>query len=289
MGVKLKYKLINKNMNKKQIAIFDGQKIRRHWDDKTETWYFSVVDIVFVLTESANPTDYLKKLRKRDAELGKYIGTNCPQVEMVTESGKTRKTLAGNPEHLFRIIQSIPSKKAEPIKLWLAKVGYERVQEISDPEKALNRSRDYWQKMGRSKEWVQQRMMGQEIRNKLTDYWKNNEVREKEEYAILTNIIHKEWSDLSVKEHKNLKGLKTHNLRDHMTDAELVFTALAELSTRQIAETMQSKGLEKNKIPARRGGKVARNARLELEQKTGKGIITGKNFLALKKKRIKAK
>lgn len=289
MGVKLKYKLINKNMNKKQIAIFDGQKIRRHWDEKTETWYFSVVDIIFVLTESANPTDYLKKLRKRDAELGKYVGTNCPQVEMVTESGKTRKTLAGNPEHLFRIIQSIPSKKAEPIKLWLAKVGYERVQEISDPEKALNRSRDYWQKMGRSKEWIQQRMMGQEIRNKLTEYWKNNEVREKEEYAILTNIIHKEWSDLSVKEHKNLKGLKTHNLRDHMTDAELVFTALAELSTRQIAETMQSKGLEKNKIPARRGGKVARNARLELEQKTGKGIITGKNFLALKKKRIKGK
>lgn len=275
--------------NKKQIAIFDGQKIRRHWDEKTETWYFSVVDIIFVLTESANPTDYLKKLRKRDAELGKYVGTNCPQVEMVTESGKTRKTLAGNPEHLFRIIQSVPSKKAEPIKLWLAKVGYERVQEISDPEKALNRSRGYWQKMGRSKEWIQQRMMGQEIRNKLTDYWKNNEVREKEEYAILTNIIHKEWSDLSVKEHKNLKGLKTHNLRDHMTDAELVFTALAELSTRQIAETMQSKGLEKNKIPARRGGKVARNARLELEQKTGKGVITGKNFLALKKKRIKGK
>lgn len=159
--------------NKKQIAIFDGQKIRRHWDAKTETWYFSVVDIIFVLTESANPTDYLKKLRKRDAELGKYVGTNCPHVEMVTERGKTRKTLAGNPEHLFRIIQSVPSKKAEPIKLWLAKVGYERVQEISDPEKALNRSRDYWQKMGRSKEWIQQRMMGQEIRNKLTDYWKN--------------------------------------------------------------------------------------------------------------------
>lgn len=289
MGIKLKYKLINNNMNKKQIAIFDGQKIRRHWDEKTETWYFSVVDIIFVLTESANPTDYLKKLRKRDAELGKYIGTNCPQVEMVTESGKTRKILAGNPEHLFRIIQSVPSKKAEPIKLWLAKVGYERVQEISDPEKALNRSRDYWQKMGRSKDWIQQRMMGQEIRNKLTDYWKNKEVREKEEYAILTNIIHKEWSDLSVKEHKNLKGLKTHNLRDHMTDAELVFTALAELSTRQIAETMQSRGLEKNKIPARRGGKVARNARLELEQKTGKGIITGKNFLAPGKKRIRGK
>ncbi|EKE15709.1 MAG: hypothetical protein ACD_11C00108G0003 [uncultured bacterium] len=272
----------------KNLAIFEGRQIRRYWDEKTETWFFSVVDIVFALTESANPTDYLKKLRKRDVELGKYIGTNCPQVEMDTESGKTRKTLAGNPEHLFRIIQSIPSKKAEPIKLWLAKVGYERVQEMSDPEKALNRSRDYWQKMGRSQKWIQQRMMGQEIRNKLTDYWKDNAVKEKEEYAILTNIIHQEWSDLSIKGHKNLKGLKTQNLRDHMTDAELVFTALAELSTRQIAETMETKGLEENKIPSKRGGQVAKNARLELEQKTGKNVVSEQNFLSSRKsKRIK--
>ncbi len=211
-------------------------------------------------------------------ELAIYIGTNCPQVEMATEKGKNRKTLAGNTEHLFRIIQSIPSKKAEPIKLWLAKVGYERVQEISDPEKALNRSRDYWQKMGRSQKWIQQRMMGQEIRNKLTDYWKDNEVKEQDEYAILTNIIHQEWSDLSVKQHKSLKNLQTENLRDHMTDAELVFTALAELSTRQIAETMETKGLEENKIPARKGGQVAKNARLELETKTGKPVISKSNF-----------
>ena len=227
----------------KDLVIFKGQKIRRHWDDKTEIWYFSVVDIIFVLTESANPTDYLKKLRKRDVELGNYIGTNCPQVEMTTEGGKTRKTLAGNPEHLFRIIQSIPSKKAESIKLWLARVGYERVQEMSDPEKALNRSRNYWQKMGRSQKWIQQRMMGQENRNKLTDYWKDNEVKEQNEYAILTNIIHQEWGELTVKEHKNLKKLKWENLRDHMTDAELVFTALAELSTQQIAEATKTKGL----------------------------------------------
>ena len=262
----------------RELAIFEGQKIRRVWDEKTETWFFSVVDIVQVLTDSANPTDYLKKIRKRDVELGKYLGTNCPQVEMTTETGKKRKILAGNPEHLFRIIQSVPSKKAEPIKLWLAKVGYERVQEISDPEKALNRSRDYWQRMGRSEKWIQQRMMGQEIRNKLTDYWKNNEVKEKDEYAILTNIIHQEWTDLSVKEHKNLKKLKTENLRDHMSDAELVFTALAELSTRQIAETMEAKGLRENKIPAKRGGRVARNARIELEQKTGKKVVSGNNF-----------
>jgi hypothetical protein len=261
------------------LAIFAGNQIRRHWDEEKELWYFSVVDIIQVLTDSANPTDYLKKIRKRDVELGKYVGTNCPQVEMLTETGKKRKTLAGNPENILRIIQSIPSRKAEPLKVWLAKVGYERIQEIDDPERALNRSREYWQKLGRSKEWIQQRMMGQEIRNKLTDYWKNNEVEKQDEYAILTNIIHQEWSDLSVKEHKNLKKLKTQNLRDHMTDAELVLTALAELSTRKIAETMKTKGLEENKTPAKKGGRIARNARLELEQKTGKNVITGQNFL----------
>lgn len=145
---------------KTELAIFEGRKIRRHWDEKTEAWYFSIVDIIFVLTESANPTDYLKKLRKRDPELGKYIGTNCPQVEMVSETGKKRRTLAGNPEHLFRITQSIPSKKAEPIKLWLARVGYKRIQETTDPEKSINRGRMNWQRMGRSQKWIQQRMMG---------------------------------------------------------------------------------------------------------------------------------
>jgi len=270
------------------LIIFEGQKIRRFYDRTTETWYFSIVDIIKVLTDSANPTDYLKKLRKRDLELGKYIGTNCPQVEMITETGKNRKTLAGNPENLFRIIQAVPSKKAEPIKLWLAKVGYERLQEINDPEKALNRSRGYWQKMGRSNQWIQQRMMGQEVRNKLTDYGKNNEVKEQGEYAILTNIIHEEWSGLSVKDHKKLKNLETQNLRDHMSDAELIFTALAELSTRQIAETIKAKGLEDNKVPAKKGGKIAKDARLALEQKTGKKVVTGKNFLeAEKRKKLK--
>jgi len=207
---------------------------------------------------------------------------------MITETGKNRKTLAGNPENLFRIIQAVPSKKAEPIKLWLAKVGYERLQEINDPEKALNRSRGYWQKMGRSNQWIQQRMMGQEVRNKLTDYWKNNEVKEQGEYAILTNIIHEEWSGLSVKDHKKLKNLETQNLRDHMSDAELIFTALAELSTRQIAETIKAKGLEDNKVPAKKGGKIAKDARLALEQKTGKKVVTGKNFLeAEKRKKLK--
>lgn len=264
----------------KTLAIFENFKIRRHYDEKTETWYFSVVDIIQALTDSPNPTDYLKKLRKRDIDLGNYLGTNCPHLEMLTVNGKKRKILAGSPEHLFRIIQSVPSKKAEPIKLWLAKVGYERIEEINDPEKALIRSREYWQKMGRSKTWIQQRMMGQEVRNKLTDYWAKNEVQKRNEFAILTNIIHEEWADLSVPEHKKIKGLKKENLRDHMTDAELVFTALAELSTRQIAETMQSVGLAENKVPAKSGGKIAKDARVALEAKTKKKVVTGKNFLA---------
>ena len=265
-----------------KIAIFEGKKIRRQWDEKQEKWYFSVVDVIEILTDSKNPTDYLKKMRKRDKIFGSYIGTSCPQVEMVGSNGKKRKLLSGNVEHILRIVQSIPSSKAEPFKLWLARVGYERIQETSDPEKSINRGRMNWQRLGRSEKWIQQRMMGQEIRNKLTDYWKDNEVNEKDEYAILTNIIHQEWSNLSVREHKKIKGLKTQNLRDHMTDAELVFTALAELSTRQIAENMESKGLEENKIPAEKGGRIAKNARLELEQKTGKKIVTGENYLTQK-------
>jgi len=163
--------------------------------------------------------------------------------------------------------------------LWLAKVGYERVQDISDPERSINRGRSYWQKMGRSEKWIQQRMMGQEIRNKLTDYWATHEISKQEEYALLTNIIHQEWSDLTVKEHKKLKNLKTQNLRDHMSDAELVFTALAELSTRQIAETEEAKGVKENIMPANKGGRIAKNARMELESKTGKSVVTGENFI----------
>lgn len=256
--------------NNKSLAIFEGKKIRRFWDEKLEKWYFAVVDIIAAITDSDNPQVYWRVFKKRliDEGSGETV-TKCNGLKMEAPDGKMRLTDAADTETLFRLIQSIPSPNAEPFKLWLARVGYERVQEISDPEKALNRSRDYWQKMGRSRKWIQQRMMGQEIRNKLTDYWKNNKVKEQDEYAILTNIIHEEWSDLTVKEHKNLKSLKTENLRDHMSDAELVFTALAELSTRQIAETVKAKGLEENKIPAKRGGRVAKNARLELEERTG--------------------
>ena len=275
----------------KQITIFEGQKIRRVWDEKKEKWYFSVIDIIAVLTEQSDynrAKTYWTTLKNRLKNEGSEVVTNCDQLKMLAQDGKMRETDVADVETVLRLIQSVPSPKAEPIKLWLARVGYERIEEINDPEKALNRSRNYWQKMGHSDKWIQQRMMGQEIRNKLTDYWKNNEVKKQDEYAILTNIIHEEWSDLSVKEHKDLKNLKTENLRDHMSDAELVFTALAELSTRQIAETMEASGLEENKIPARKGGRVARNARLELEQKTGKKIVSADNFKMLgNKRRIK--
>ena len=272
-----------------KISTFEDKKIRRHWDERREKWYFSVIDIVAALTEQSNfnrAKTYWTTLKNRLKNEGSEAVTKCDQLKMLAQDGKMRETDVADVETILRLIQSIPSKKAEPIKIWLAKVGYERIQEVSDPEKALNRSRSYWQRMGRSEKWIQQRMMGQEIRNKLTDYWKDNDVKEQDEYAILTNIIHQEWSDLSVKEHKNLKKLKTQNLRDHMTDAELVFTALAELSTRQIAETMTSKGLGENKIPAKKGGQIAKNARRELEQKTGKKVVSGSNYLTKGQKRL---
>ena len=194
-----------------------------------------------------------------------------------------RLTDVGNVEDIFRIIQSIPSPKAEPFKQWLAKVGYERLQEIQDPALSMDRARENWQKMGRSNKWIQQRMTGQETRNKLTDYWQDHGVQKGEEFAMLTNIIHQEWTGLTVKKHKELKGLKSQNLRDHMSEAELIFTALAELSTRQIAETEKAKGLNENAKASKKGGSVAKNARKELEAKTGKNVVTGENFLKPKK------
>lgn len=264
------------------IAVFESKQIRRHYDNENEVWYFSLVDIVAALTDSSNPTDYLKKMRKRDVELNTYLGTNCPQVAMLT-NGKSRKTLAGSAEHIFRLIQSIPSSKAEPFKQWLAKVGYERLQEIQDPSLSMDKARENWQRMGRSEKWIQQRMTGQETRNKLTDYWKESGVTKQDEFAILTNIIHQEWTGLTVKRHKELKGLKSQNLRDHMSEAELLFTALAELSTRQIAMADKAKGIAENALAGKKGGTIAKNARKELESKTGKSVVTGDNFLPPKK------
>ncbi|MCC6543171.1 MAG: Bro-N domain-containing protein [Nitrospirae bacterium] len=269
-------------MTEKSLAVFEGKQIRRHYDEETETWYFSVVDIVQILIQQPDyqtARKYWNKLKERLKKEGSESVTNCHRLKLEAADGKQYLTDVANPETLLRLIQSVPSPKAEPIKLWLAKVGYERMQDMSDPARSLDRAREYWQKLGRSEKWIQQRMMGQETRNKLTDYWKDHEIKKEEEYAILTNIIHQEWADISVKDHKDLKGLKTQNLRDHMSEAERIFTALAELSTRQIAETMAATGMDENKVAGKKGGGIAKKARRELEAKTGRKVITGENFL----------
>jgi hypothetical protein len=268
-------------MNKAQaLAVFENFKIRRVYDEKAGIWYFSVVDVIAALTDSVNPRDYWFKMKIRlKTEDGFELSTICRQLKLLTSDGKKYATDCTNVEGLLRIIQSIPSPKAEPFKLWLAKVGYERIQDMSDPARSLDRAREYWQQHGRSEKWIQQRMTGQETRNKLTDYWKEHEIKGENEYAILTNIIHQEWSGISVKQHKKIKRIKTQNLRDHMSEAELIFTALAELSTRKIAESIDATGMHENAEAGKKGGKIAKNARLELEHKTGRSVVTGENFL----------
>ena len=274
------------------IKIFENKKVRSQYDADKGMWYFSIVDVVGVLTEQ--PTldrarNYWKVLKSRLIKEGNETVTNCNQLKLEAEDGKLRLTDVGNVEDIFRLIQSIPSPKAEPFKQWLAKVGYERLQEMNDPSQSIDRARENWQKLGRSEKWIQQRMTGQETRNKLTDYWQESGVKKGDEFAALTNIIHQEWTGLTVKEHKDLKGLKSQNIRDHMSEAELIFTALAELSTRQIAETTKAKGIQENALASKKGGAVAKNARKELESKTDKRVVTGENFLppAKDKKKLK--
>lgn len=273
------------------LTLFENKRIRHIYDEEKEVYYFSVIDIVAILIEKdyQSARKYWKVLKGRLLKEGfNELVTNCYQLKLQADDGKMRKTDVADIKTIFRVIQSIPSKKAEPIKQWLAKVGQERVQEMADPSKAIDRARETYQKLGRSEKWIQQRMTGQETRNKLTDYWKDHDITEGEEYAILTNIIHQEWSGLSVKEHKDLKGLKSQNLRDHMSEAELIFTALAELSTRQIAEVENATGMEENKKSAKRGGKIAKEAKEKLELETGKKVVTDSNFLPHKQpKQIK--
>lgn len=261
---------------------FDGQAIRRVYDEATETWWFSVVDVVQVLTQQPDDLTarkYWNQLKRRLANEGSQLVTACHQLKMPAADGKQRLTDVATAETLLRLVQSVPSPKAEPIKLWLAKVGYERMQEMADPALSLNRARQTWQQHGRSDKWIQQRMTGQETRNKLTDYWNEHDIKQGSEFAILTNIIHQEWAGLSVAQHKEMKGLKSHNLRDHMSEAELIFTALAELSTRQIAESVEATGMPQNKSAAQTGGRIARQARNQLEGQTGKSVVTGANYL----------
>lgn len=261
---------------------FENQAIRRAYDEATETWWFSVVDIVQILTQQPDDLTarkYWNQLKRRLSKEGSELVTSCHQLRMTAADGKQRLTDAATAQTLLRLVQSVPSPKAEPIKLWLAKVGYERMQEIADPALSLERAREAWKLHGRSEKWIQQRMMGQETRAKLTDYWATHDIKKGEEFAILTNLIHQEWAEVSIKAHKDMKGLKTQNLRDHMSEAELIFTALAELSTRQIAEQAEARGMRQNEVAAKIGGGIARKARLELESKTGQKVVTGENAL----------
>ena len=263
------------------IKLFQEKKIRSVWNEEEQQWYFSVVDVVGVLTDSVNPTDYLKKMRKRDEELATYLGTTCPQVEMVTDTGKKRKTLAANVQALFRIIQSIPSPKAEPFKLWLAQVGYERVQEIENPELAQERMKELYEQKGYPKDWIDKRLRGIAIRQNLTDEWKERGITEKSDYAILTAEISRATFGLTPSDYKIYKGLtkKNQNLRDHMSDLALIFTMLGERVTTEISQKEKPDTFTKSKQVAQRGGNVAGVAREQAEKELGRSVVSPENFL----------
>ena len=262
-------------MNK--VQIFQDKKVRTHWDAEREEWYFSVVDVVGALTDSTNPTDYLKKMRKRDPELASFMGTNCPQVDMLTETGKHRKTLAADSKAVFRIIQSIPSPKAEPFKQWLAQVGAERLDEIADPEKAIVRGADFYRAKGYSEGWINQRLQSIEMRKELTDEWKARGIDQERDYAILTNEMTRAWSGLTVRDYKEVKGLKKENLRDNMTNLELVLNMLAEVTTTAISRSRQPETFAESRNIAIEGGNVAGSARREIEQRTGQPVVSTLN------------
>lgn len=271
------------------IKLFQSKQIRSVWNEEEQQWYFSVVDVVGALTDSSNPTDYLKKMRKRDSELGTYIGTNCPQVNMLTDTGKNRRTLAATTKGILRIIQSIPSPKAEPFKQWLAQVGSERIAEIENPELAQKRIRDTYRAKGYSDEWIEQRIRGIAIRDTLTDEWKKRGIKEGKEYAILTTEISKATFGITPAEYKKIKSLDrpTENLRDHMTDLELLFSALGEASTTEIAKTHDAYGMQENTSAAKAGGKIAGDARKALEKKTGRTVISKTNYKELQEKDVR--
>ena len=263
------------------VKMFEGSQIRSVWDNEREEWYFSIVDVVGVLSESTNPTDYLRKMKKRDEILASYLGTNCPKIGMVSTNGKIRKVLAGNLKDVFRIIQSIPSPKAEPFKMWLAEVGKERIDEIIDPELTIDRALEGYARKGYSREWINQRLQAIQVRKELTDTWQDHGVKAGNEYAILTNEISKAWSGMTTREYKDFKGLKKENLRDNMSTTELILNMLAETATKDIAEATNPQGLDENKQVAQDGGSIAGDARKSIEARTGKPVITSKNAIDL--------
>ncbi len=262
---------------KNEIQLFEDQKIRVAWDAAREEWYFSIVDVVTVLTNSTDPTAYWRKLKQRLKAEGNETVTNCHALKMRAADGKNRLTDVADTEQLLRIIQSIPSKKAEPFKAWLAMVGRERIEETIDPEQAIDRALETYLKKGYSEEWVHQRLLAIRIRNELTDEWKKRGVQKGREYAILTDEITRAWSGMNTRQYKNLKGLKKENLRDNMSDLELVLTMLAEASTTDITKAEQPQGFDENQKVARRGGNVAGVARKALEAETGKTVVTAQN------------
>jgi hypothetical protein len=264
-------------MSKKELLkLFDNKNIRVVWDDELQEWFFSVVDVVGALTDSKNPTDYLKKMRKREVELDVYLGTNCPQVLMTTPSGKRRKTLAGNPEHLFRIIQSIPSPKAEPFKRWMAQVAAERLDQLQDPELSIEQAVADYRRLGYSENWINQRLKSIEVRKLLTDEWKRGGVQG-QQFASLTDIITAAWSGRTTKQYKHLKGLHKESLRDNMTNVELLLNSLAEASATEISKKENPKGYGQNADVAKRGGRVAKAARNQLESQLGHSVVTSLN------------
>ncbi len=268
------------------IKLFEQQQVRTQWDAEEEKWYFSVQDVVQILSESKDVKQYIKKMRSRDNELQNNWGTICTLVAMQAPDGKTRKIQAANTEGLFRIIQSIPSPKAEPFKKWLAKVGAERINEIEDPELGIERLMETYLKKGYSKQWVNQRLKSIEVRKELTDEWDERGVKKGQEYAILTNEITKAWSGFDVKNYKKLKGLKKENLRDNMSNLELVLNMLAEATTTEISKEKKPETFTENKKIAQQGGTIAGNTRKEIEEKTGKKVVnklSSKNYLQNKK------
>lgn len=264
-----------------KLQLFQNQSIRTHWDEDNEKWFFAIVDVIAVLTDSNNPPTYWRVLKKRLLDEGNETVTNCNGLKMLAKDGKMRKTDVADTEQLLRLIQSVPSKKAEPFKQWLAKVGAERIDEIEDPELAFDRAMETYLAKGYSKEWINQRLKSIEVRKELTDEWQERGMKKGLEYAILTNELTNAWAGKTVKEYKELKGIKKENLRDNMSNLELVLNMLAEVSTTEISKEKQPKGLDENKDIARKGGNAAKQARLEIEKQTGKPIVTTKNAITL--------
>ena len=260
-----------------KIKLFENKVVRSHWDAEQEEWYFSVVDVIEVLTESKDAKQYLKKMRSRDLELNSNWGTICTLVKMVGKDGKLREIQAANTAGILRLIQSIPSPKAEPFKLWLAQVGSERLDEIADPEKAILRGADFYRAKGYTENWINQRLQTIEMRKELTDEWKARGIDKEKDYAILTNEMTKAWSGLSVKDYKELKGLKKENLRDNMTNIELVLNMLAEVTTTAISKSKEPETFSENLQVAKEGGAVAKNARVDIEERIGKSVISPLN------------